>query len=128
MLLFLTTGQTDFFRALSALPVPAFFTTALFMTFRYVFTLLKITEDSVLARRSRTITGTAPAEKRHWAASRLAYLLRRSLATAGEVSLAMTSRGFAGKVRTIPAPPPGAGDMAWVGFAAFVFFIFLFVG
>lgn len=124
-LLFLSTRQADFFKGLGGLPVPGFFTTTLFMTFRYVFILLKITSDTHLALKSRTISGGGAGASRRHLASRMAVLLRRSVATAGEVTLAMASRGFDGRVRTFPAGRLGLGDMVWVGFVSFVFFFTL---
>lgn len=54
-LLALTTRQTDLFIGLRRLPVPRFFVTSLFMTFRYIFILLKMAEDAALAKKSRFI-------------------------------------------------------------------------
>lgn len=120
-LLFLTTRQRDFFRGLGGLPVPAVFVTTLFMTFRYLLILVKLFEDAQLARRSRTVDGRA-GEKR-WFASRAAMLLRRSVHMADDVALAMTARGFNGRVRTLAADPPAARDVLWTGFATFVFLL-----
>lgn len=122
-LLVVTTRQADFFRGLGRFPLPGFFTTALFVTFRYMFLLLKAVEDSSLARKSRTITGTAAGEDRRWFASRAGFLLKKSLATADEVALSMASRGFSGRLATRPPGELAPGDYAWIGASAFVMFL-----
>ncbi|MFQ5736690.1 MAG: cobalt ECF transporter T component CbiQ [Thermodesulfobacteriota bacterium] len=124
-LLMMTTAQADFFRGLRKFPVPAFFTSALFMTFRYVFILLKISEDVNLARRSRTITGSRLAESQRWFASRAAFLLKKSIGTAEEVSMAMASRGFRGRIRTFEGARLRGWDFLWLGLTSFVFFLSL---
>ncbi|MDP2689018.1 MAG: cobalt ECF transporter T component CbiQ [Deltaproteobacteria bacterium] len=124
-LLMMTTAQAEFFRGLGKLPVPAFFKTAVFMTFRYVFILLKAAEDASLARRSRTITRPRLAESQRWFASRAAFLLKKSLTTAEEVTMAMSSRGFSGRIRTFESARMRGRDLLWLGFASFVFFMSL---
>lgn len=123
MLLFLATRQADLFKGLARLPLPGFFVMALFMTFRYVFILLKIAEDTQLARKSRTIGGAGSGEQRRWLTSRLAYLLRRSLITAEDVAIAMAARGFTGRVMTFPPGNLAVGDFFWIGFSAFIFLL-----
>lgn len=122
-LLLLTTRQTDFFRGLRDLPVPSLFVTALFMTFRYIFILIKIAEDAVLAMKSRTIKGTGLRQSQRWVASRLALILRKSLNTADEVNMAMASRGFQGRVKTFDNHRMRGGDYLWLGFSFFMLFI-----
>jgi energy-coupling factor transporter transmembrane protein EcfT len=82
--------------------------------------------DAALARKSRTIDGTGVKEAQRWFASRAAFILKRSLSTAEEVSMAMVSRGFDGKVRISPAGPLGRGGYLWLG--ATSFFLFLSFG
>lgn len=122
-LLLLTTGQTDFFRGLSGLPLPRFFVTALFMMFRFVFILLKAAEDSTLARRSRTIGGARTRESQQWFSSRVALLLKKSLSTAEEVGMAMASRGFNGKIKTLREGELLALDYLWLVGTLFLLFL-----
>ncbi len=124
MLLLLTTRQADFFRALRQF-LPSFFVTALFMTFRYIFVLVKVVEDATLARSSRTIKKTGLKNSQDWFASRIALILKKSLATAEEVTMAMASRGFNGKVNTYGPARMGRKDLLWIGLASFVFFLSL---
>lgn len=122
-LLLLTTRQTDFFRGLRRLPVPSLFVTALFMTFRHIFILLKIAEDASLARKSRTIGGAKLRESQMWFASRITLILKKSMNMAEEVNMAMTSRGFTGKVKTFENGPLTGRDYAWLAFATFMLFL-----
>lgn len=118
----LTTRQADFFKGLGSL-VPNFFVAALFFTFRYVLILVKVAEDAALARKSRTMDRASLNEAQRWFASRAALILKRSLNTAEEVSMAMVSRGFDGKVRSFSAAPPGPPEFIWLGATSFVLFL-----
>ena len=126
-LLALTTRQTDLFRGLRRLPVPGFFVTALFMTFRYIFILLKMAEDAALAKKSRLINraNLRQSQNRRWFASRVALFLKKSLDMAEDVMGAMASRGFTGRVKTFDGEGFKPRDYAWLFAAAFVFFLSL---
>ncbi len=121
-LLLLTTRQADLLTGLRGL-VPAFFVTALFMTFRYVFILLKTAEDAALARKSRTITGTGLRGSQGWFATRAGFILKKSVSTADEVTLAMASRGFTGKVRTFEGARLRWKDLLFIGLSSFALFL-----
>ncbi|MBI5588638.1 MAG: cobalt ECF transporter T component CbiQ [Deltaproteobacteria bacterium] len=122
-LLLLTTGQTEFFRGLAGLPVPRFFVTALYMMFRYVFILLKVAEDANLALKSRTAGRARIKESQQWFSSRAAMILRKSLNAAEEVSMAMASRGFDGKIKTLRGPGLAVRDYIWLAGALFILFL-----
>lgn len=122
-LLVLTTRHADFFRGLRKLPIPSFFVTALFLTFRYLLILLKIAEDATLARRSRTATGAGLKEAQQWFASRVELILRKSLHIADEVNMAMASRGFSGQVKAFHGGKMAPRDFLWLGFTFFVLII-----
>lgn len=127
-LILVTTTYNGLFGGLKGLKVPGFFITALFMTFRYIFILLKLLEDSALARKSRIISPTGFKEARTWFASRLSLLLSRSLHTAEAVSGAMESRGFSGVVRTFKAEGLKPGDYVFIWASIFVFLISVGLG
>lgn len=122
-ILLLSTGQRDLLRGLSGLPLPRFFVTALFMMFRFVFILLKTFEDTNLARRSRTISRRRVRESQEWFASRAALIMKKSLGIAEEVSMAMASRGFDGRVRVGAEGALGAYDYLWLLFTLFLLFL-----
>jgi len=120
----LTTRQTDFFKGLAGLAVPSSFVTALFMTFRYVFILIKTVEDAAMARKSRVITGGRLGEPQAWFASRAALLLHKSLGVAGEVNMAMVSRGFrGGRIMTTGHALMRPRDYIWLGASSFALFV-----
>ncbi|CAG1064561.1 Nickel transport protein NikQ [uncultured bacterium] len=121
-LLVLTTAEADFFRGLGRL-LPGFFSAALFFTFKYCLILVKTAEGAALARKSRTIDSRGVKEAQRWFASRAAFILKKSLNTAEEVSMAMVSRGFEGRVATAPAGPLGFAEYLWLGASSFFFFL-----
>lgn len=115
----LTTGQADLVRGMGRV-VPAFFVTTLFFAFKYALILVKAAEDAALARKSRTIDRASPGEARRWFASRGAFLLKKSLNTAEEVTMAMASRGFDGRFMAQPSRPPARRELLWLGAMSFV--------
>ncbi len=132
-LLFLTTGEAGFFKGLSRMPLPGFFVTALFMTYRYILILLKIIEDTCFSRKSRIITRMSLGLSQGWFGASTGMLLHRSLFMSGEVSASMRARGVGGN----PAPYRverstdtcmGLKDYLWLGFCFFIFFITIGLG
>lgn len=124
-LLALTTRQTDLFRGLRRLPVPQFFVTALFMTFRYIFILLKMAEDAAFAKKSRLISRASlrQSQSQRWYGSRVALFLKKSLDMAEDVTGAMASRGFTGQIKTFEGEGLRQRDYIWLFAASFVFFL-----
>lgn len=132
-LLSLTTKEAELIQGLRALGLPSFFVTALFVTFRYVFVLIKLVEDMLLSRKSRVIRSvnatrlTSRKSERAWFGAGAAYLLERSVKTADDVCLAMTSRGFRGnfdrKNGEGTAIITSAKDALWLLFCIFIFIL-----
>lgn len=119
-LFILTTGYPDMFRALRSFPIPKFFITALSMTFRYIMVLIKVAEDSHMARKARTIKSLTVKEGQGWLASQIWLIMQRSMEIAEGVSLAMTARGFTGEVKTMSSFKMRGWDYIWIGFSIFV--------
>ncbi|MBI3398962.1 MAG: cobalt ECF transporter T component CbiQ [Deltaproteobacteria bacterium] len=119
-LFMLSTSYPDVFRAIRSFPVPRIFIAALAMCFRYIMVLIKIAEESHLARKARTIKPSTVKEGGGWLAKRIWLIMERSLETAESVYLAMTARGFTGEVKTITQFEMKGRDYAWIGFAIFV--------
>ncbi len=126
-LLILTTRETDFFTGMKRFPVPAVFVTTLFMTFRHIFILLKTAEDTSMARRARTIDTSRLKDRRDWFASRVVLFLKKTLAAAEELNMAMVSRGFGGRLRVISGDVTKGRDYLWIGAVTFVFLVSLMV-
>lgn len=111
-LLVLTTRWAELLAALRALRVPTLFLILFAMTYRYLFVLFELTQDLLLARRSRLLAPLSGSEHRRWLGAALGVLFRRSIRTSEQVYLAMVARGFHGEFR--PLQPPRFGDAEWL--------------
>lgn len=101
VLLALTTPWTDLLASLQSLKVPKAFVMVLGMTYRYVFVLVGIAQEMHLALKSRIIRPGTRGQFRSWLGAIIGVLLRRSLETSERVNLAMISRGYDGRVKSI---------------------------
>ncbi len=117
VLLVLTTRWTSLLSALRVLKVPAAFVLVLAMTHRYVYVLLHVVNNALLARESRAVGRLTGAQNRRWLGATIGALLGKSYHLSDEVYLAMLSRGFRGEVRGMPSPPLARLDYAWLGLA-----------
>ena len=121
----LATGYPDIFRALQSFPIPKIFVTALSMTFRYIMVLIKVAEDSHLAAKARTIKPLTLKQGRGWLASKIWFIMERSMEIADDVYLAMTARGFTGGVKTMTVFEMRGPDYVWMGVCIFIFLLSL---
>ncbi len=119
-LFMLTTNYPDVFRALQSFPIPKIFVAALSMTFRYIMVLIKVAEDSHLAKKARTIKPLTLKQGRGWLASRIWLIMERSMETAEDVYLAMAARGFSGEVKTMTVFKMKGRDYGWIGLSIFI--------
>jgi len=108
LLLILTTPWAALLRALTVLGLPDTLVLILGMTYRYIYVLLRVTNDMFLSRRSRVVGRLASADLRRLEGAMAGALLTRSLDLSGEVYLAMQSRGFRGYGRALRA-----GKLTW---------------
>jgi cobalt/nickel transport system permease protein len=113
VLLMLTTAWPTLLKALSVLRVPEGFILILGMTYRYIYLLLRTAEDMFLSRKSRVVGRMPPAVERQVLAASAGTLLNKSLHLSGEVYLAMQSRGYGGKLRTMDMFRMRAADWLW---------------
>ncbi|MCD6291212.1 MAG: cobalt ECF transporter T component CbiQ [Anaerolineae bacterium] len=116
VLLVLTTEWTRLLKALTVLHFPQVGILILGMTYRYIFLLLRVTEDMFLARKSRMVGHTDIKEQHRWIAARLGFLLGKSYHLSNEVYLAMLSRGWNGQARLLDDFRLRWKDAAWTGF------------
>ncbi len=116
ILLILGTGWTRLLKALSAFRVPRVFILILGITYKYIFLFLRLVENMLLARKSRTVGRTGTKEKHRWISGRLGFLLGRSYHLSNEVYLAMLSRGWNGKVHMLEDFSLGLNDALWISF------------
>jgi energy-coupling factor transporter transmembrane protein EcfT len=99
--------------ALRSLKVPALFVFALAMAHRYLFLLVRLSERSLFARRSRTILAASAATERALIGTKVANLFRHSLALSTHAHSAMISRGFTGEFRALGEARFTAKDALW---------------
>ena len=120
-LLVLTTSWPWVLKALRIFRCPLVMVAILGMTYRYIFVILQTALDMFESRKSRTVGVLAASERRRLAASTAGVLLSKSLLLAGDVHLAMRSRGFQGEVYLLQDFRAVAADWCWLaGFAAVV--------
>ncbi len=124
-LLMSVTSEQELFSGLKALPVPSVVVTLVYMSFKQLSLFLRLAEDINLARKSRAIRPDTLRDEGQWFATRVSYFLKRAFRQSREVSMAMVSRGFRGKMEPLPPPPHGVKDYMFLGFAFFVFFLSL---
>jgi cobalt/nickel transport system permease protein len=93
----LTTRHHDLLKSLRSLGIPDIFIQVLDMTYRYLSLFISLFEEMHLALKARVIERMKQGRARHWAASRLAYLFRKSVKMSEDVYLAMVARGYTGE-------------------------------
>lgn len=98
MLLVGTTPWPRLLRALRALRLPKTVVAMLAMTYRYIFLLLRLSQDLMLARESRRVGRLSSGDERRWLATAAGVLFARTQHLGDEVYLAMLSRGYRGEV------------------------------
>lgn len=113
LLLIWTTPWNTLLKALSVLRVPDGFILILAMTYRYIALLLGIVDDMFLSRKSRVVGRLSTADERRLLAASAGALLGRSLQLSTEVYLAMQSRGYRGRPRTLDTFSLTTRDWAW---------------
>lgn len=113
-LLILTTRWHRLLLALRTLKVPSFIILVLTMCYRYIFVLVRLFNDFLLARKSRVIGKVSWSDNLRFLTRTTGIMLVRSLNLAEDVYLAMTARGFNGEI-SLPARQPLRGiDYGWL--------------
>ncbi len=95
----LSTRWADLLRALRSFRLPAIVLQVLGMTVRYTHALLRHAEEVHFGKKSRTVCRPKTAAEQAWVGSRIAHSWEKSLRLMGEVSMAMSARGFTGDAR-----------------------------
>lgn len=115
VLLVLTTPWNTLLNALSVLKAPSVFLLMLGMTYRYIFLMLKTADDMFLARKSRVVGGLSGAAQRRVVTNTMGVMLGKSFDMSQEVYLAMLSRGYRGRPRTLDRFQMQPRDFMWLG-------------
>jgi len=97
MLLVLSTSWNQLLRALRFFRVPITLVVIIETTYRFLFVLLKTTQDMLESRSARLIGHLHPTEQRRIAAGTVGVLLDKSLQFSNDVHAAMRARGFRGE-------------------------------
>jgi cobalt/nickel transport system permease protein len=113
VLLTLTTRWNDLLHALRAVGVPRMFVVVLAMAYRYVHLLVRMTQEMVVARRSRTVGSASAAENRRFLGAAVATLFGKSQATSEQVYGAMVARGYRGETYTLDRWRLTQFDLVW---------------
>jgi cobalt/nickel transport system permease protein len=114
LLIIWTMRWSDLLRALSALHMPDMVVATLAMAQKQILALLRIVEQTHLARESRTLSTGSTRENRDWVTERMAFVIRKSLKTADDVYDAMLARGYCGTMPSLRRLQMRAGDWLWL--------------
>ena len=117
MLLVSTTSWPRILAALRYFHIPSEIVVMLGMSQRYIHLLLRLAKEQFEARRCRVVGQLSGREHRKIATASAGVLLHHSLDLSGEVFLAMQSRGFRGRVRTVDEFRMGRMD--WIAASIF---------
>jgi len=113
ILLLLTTGWPRLMKALRILKVPQMFTFITSMTHRYIYLLLRLIQETHLAKKSRIIRKGDAKSGQLWIGSQMGITLRRSLKLSEDVYHAQVSRGFTTDVKILDQFSLTRRDMMW---------------
>ncbi len=120
LLLVLTTPWGGLLRALTVLRVPDVLVLVLGMTYRYIYVLLRLTNDMFLSRQSRVVERLSARQERSIEAAIAGTLLARSLHMSSEVYLAMRSRGFRGYAHILRPGRMTSRDYVWAAIVTLI--------
>jgi len=99
VLMMITTKHNQFFKSLRSFGVPSIFIQILDMTYRYIFLFIRLFEEMHLSLKARSLKQIDIKRARHWIASRISFLFKRSVRMSEEVYLAMLARGYSGEIK-----------------------------
>lgn len=128
ILLVLVTPWNTLLRALSVLRVPSVFLLILGMTYRYIYLLLKTASDMFEARQSRVVGRLQPDAQRRLVTNTMGVLMSKSYGLSQDVYLAMLSRGYRGRPRTLDRFTMQPRDWLWGAAALSVAVVALWLG
>lgn len=114
LLLAVTTRWDLLMRALRVLFVPRTFVFILTATYRYLFQLVRLVQDLVVARLARTLGPVSRRDDHRFIAAAVGTLFVRSQGLGEEVYLAMVARGYTGEVVVLERLRLRARDAVWL--------------
>lgn len=125
-LITMTTQPNAFMKALSSL-IPGPLKSVVSISYRYIFFLVKKTEQLIMGLKSRRISAMRAAKGQRWVASRIGLLFSVSIELSNELEMAMKSRGYRGESPKVHPPwrtmfkvaELSRKDIAWLIFTMF---------
>ncbi len=114
-LMILTTRPNTFIKSVCSL-VPASLNPVVSMSYRYIFLLVRKTEQFIMGLKSRQLSAVKTAGAQRWAASRIGLLFSISMDLSAELAMAMESRGYRGEKFKIQNPKFKIVDLFWLVF------------
>jgi len=94
---------------------------------RYLFVLLRMTDNMHIAKLARTISPAPRAEERRWVGSRVAVLFARSRRLSEQVYAAMLARSYRGDPKAYVTARFGVAEGSWVALCAALIVLMLFL-
>jgi cobalt ECF transporter T component CbiQ len=101
LLIIHTTPFTDIIKSLKILRVPDLLLLTITLTYKFLFILSRTTEEAYLALKARWWRRGKTSEDAKIIAGRISFIFRKSWIKYEEIYMAMTSRGFSGKVMVV---------------------------
>jgi len=122
----LTTRSQELLRAVHT-QATAPFVFILAIMHRYLFVLLRMTDNMHIAKLARTISPAPRAEERRWVGSRVAVLFARSRRLSEQVYAAMLARSYRGDPKAYVTARFGVAEGSWVALCAALIVLMLFL-
>jgi len=94
-----TTSFADIMKTLKIMKIPDALLITASLSYKYFFLFARTVEDMHLAKKSRQIRESRPAEARRWVAGRIAMIFGKTQKRSEEIFRAMLSRGFSNAVQ-----------------------------
>ena len=111
----MTTRPNTFMKSVASL-VPGPLSSVVSMSYRYIFLLVRKTEQFIMGLKSRQMAPVTSGGGQRWAASRIGLLFSISMELSSELALSMESRGYRGEKIKTQASRPGITDIVWLAF------------
>lgn len=104
-LMTLTTPWIDLLRTFRSFQVPKIFVAGIEMTYRYLYVLITLVQDILIARKARDTGRSKVKEQRQFLARSIGTLFSKSLYMTEEIHSSMLARGYTGEIRSLKTFP-----------------------
>lgn len=117
-LMIMTTRPNTFMRSVASM-IPGPLSSVASTGYRYIYLLVRKTEQFIMGLKSRQIVPVTSAKGQRWTASRIGLLFSISMDIGNELAMSMESRGYRGdrlRIQDLKFKM-GYGDVLWLMFA-----------